>query len=463
VSQLPLGRLSLSRSLQAADPPALSRAASTCAAAADHLRGQSAALDGLTARMRAGSWSSPAGNAYIQRATEYARRVRIAAGLAQDLGEALSALAGRLQGAKAEATAAVARGHQVNAAAEQFNDRMRSQQHAIADPHAALIYSGQAAALSRQMHAVADALTSAERAAREAWQRASAQFDLISYASPQMREQMQGSAWDPAAHVALSATLTESSLARACGPMDELTLPRGGVISGPDGRRYDLVVQTTRGSNGRLLVSTQDEETREPSDGWQQLAVRYGTTSYGRKTSTWEKVAVAVGGAAGMSYPEGSTFAPSLLGDLQFLSGGGAFLPDRPASRTSDPVKEATAEPPRGQEPNRYWIAPTTGLAAGRRASAPDGIGLIDGGISGLLLASRLDDRRAAAYRIVFEENSAGERRARLQLFRVASGPDEPPTTVAEGGYVDASGHLAGAPVTGQPLHRRPIITEPGR
>jgi hypothetical protein len=235
------------------------------------------------------------------------------------------------------------------------------------------------------------------------------------------------------------------------------------VITGPDGRRYDLIVQTTRGSDGRLLVSTEEEPAAATPDAWRELAVRYGTTSYGRKADTWEKIAVGLGAGAGMTYPEGSAFVPSLLGLLDFLPWGGAYVPEQSSTSGGDRVKEAPGEPPRGKEPSRYWTAPMTGLAGGRRSSTPDAVGLIDGGIAGVLLAGRLDDGRAAAYRIVFEENAAGERRARMQLFRVLAGPDEPPTTFAAGGYVDASGQLAGIPVTGEPIHRRPIITAPGR
>ena len=37
-----------------------------------------------------------------------------------------------------------------------------------------------------------------------------------------------------------------------------------------------------------------------------------------------------------------------------------------------------------------------------------------------------------------------------MQLFRVLEVPGEKPRTVTEGGYVDAAGHLAGIPATGE-------------
>jgi hypothetical protein len=272
-----------------------------------------------------------------------------------------------------------------------------------------------------------------------------------------MRRRMAEQAWDPAASVRLVAARAAAAI--SCGPMDELGLPAGGVLTGPDGRTYDLVVQTTRDHDGRLLVSSQDQpETRA---GWHELAVRYGMTEYGRRASRWEQVAVAVGGAAGMSYPQSSSFAPELLGRLQMLAGGGAYVPEQDPA-PSDPVREVPAAAAWGKEQYAYWTAPQAGLAAGRRAAVPDAIGLIDGGLSGFLLAKHLDDGRAAAYRVVFEESSTGERRARMQLFRVLSVPGAPPRTLTAGGYVDAKGKLAGAPVTGEDPDRKPTMRGKG-
>ena len=121
--------------------------------------------------------------------------------------------------------------------------------------------------------------------------------------------------------------------------MQALGLPANGEITGPDGRACSLVVQTARGRDGRLLVSTR-ESPSAAGGGWHELAVRFGTTQYGRRAAGWEKVAVAVGGAAGASYPEGSTFAPDLLGEVHIMAGGGAYVPEQ-AGRGGDPVKEA--------------------------------------------------------------------------------------------------------------------------
>jgi hypothetical protein len=459
VRQLPLSRLALSPALSSADPAAMARRAGADREAAQELGKHAGQLTALGERLRAGPWVSPASARFVEAAAEQARRVRVAAGLLQQLAAGLAELSAELDRARAEALAAVAGSRQLDALVEQFNHRVRGQ-HALLpqDPDSLLLPDQEGADLTARMQLAASELANAESRARRAWLHGQVAFDLVGQATPVMRQRMVSGSWDPAASVGLAAGALAATVT-TCGPMDELGLPANGVLTGPDGRAYHLVVQTARDRDGRLLVSTQEQ----PADrlGWYQLAVRLGTTAYGRKASTWEKVAVGLGGAAGASYPEGSTFAPSLLGELHIMPGGGAYVPELPPD-PGDPVKEAPAEPPRGKGAGRYWIAPRSGLAGGRRAATPDAIGLLDGAVSGFLLATRLDSARAADYRVVFEENAQGQRRARMQLFRVVTGPDAPPSTVAAGGYVDASGHLAGIPVTGEAPDRRPIITEPG-
>lgn len=423
--------LRMSPQLQAADPAAIARRSARVDGTARLLDQQADRLNGLGRHMRSGVWVSPAVSTFVAATAEEGRRITVAAGLLRELGAALARLAAALASARADAAQAVGRGRQIDAGSTGEMD------------------VGQQ---SRAQEAAA-ALEDAESRARRAWQQGQSDFDLVGYASPGMRRQMLSGAWDPAASVALGSV----AAAVSCGPMDELALPANGRLRGPDGRSYDLVVQTARGTDGRLLVSTQEQ----PADaiGWRRLAVRTGLTEYGAKASGWDKLAVALGGAAGAPYPEGSTFAPELLGGLHIMAGGGAYLPDVP-SEPGGSVKEAIAEPPRGKDPARYWVAPTTGLASGRTASTPDGVGLLNGAIGGFLLAGRLDDGRAAAYRVVFEESPTGERRARLQLYRVIAEPSQTPITEAAGGYVDKSGHLAGIAVTGEAPNRHPIITE---
>jgi hypothetical protein len=453
VRQLAPGALAGSPGLIQADPAAIARWGAGCRAASNALQGAAARLEGMCAALPSGLWLSPAAAEFGNAAREQSRRMRVIAGLFGELGTVAETLSVALASAREQALAAVARGRQVDADVEDFNARTRAQ-HALLpqDPDSLLLSEPEAQDLQMRLAAAAGELAGAEAAAHRAWQRAAADFDVVGYGTPAMRERMASASWDPAAQVRLAASGAAGVV--SCGPDEQLGLPVGGELIGPDGRSYPLLVQTALADDGTLLVTT-----REPADtgGWRALAVREGTTAYGRKAATWEKVAVALGGAAGAAYPEGSTFAPDLLGRVQIMGGGGAYLADEPRAPI-DAVKEASAEPLRGGEVNNYWIAPQSGWVAGRKAAVPDAIGLIDGALAGYLLARHLDDGRAADYRVVFEENAQGALRARMQLFRVLEVPGEKPRTVAEGGYVDASGHLAGIPTTGEAPGSTPVM-----
>jgi hypothetical protein len=451
--QLPPGGLVASPALMQSEPAAIVRWGVACHAAADALGGAAGRLDGMCAALPSGLWLSPAAAEFGNAAREQSRRMRVIAGLFSELGRVAETLSVALASAREQALAAVARSRQVDADVEDFNARTRAQ-HALLpqDPDSLLVSEPEAQDLLMRLAGAAGELAGAEAAARRAWQRAAADFDVVGYGTPAMRERMAAAPWDPAGQVRLAASGAAGVI--SCGPMEALGLPAGGKLIGPDGRSYPLLVQTALASDGTLLVTT-----REPAGtgGWRALAVREGTTAYGRRAAAWEKVAVALGGAAGAAYPEGSTFAPDLLGRVQIMGGGGAYLGDQPRAPI-DAVKEASAEPLRGDEVNSYWVAPQTGWVAGRRAAVPDAIGLIDGALAGYLLARHLDDGRAADYRVVFEENAEGSLRARMQLFRVLEVPGEKPRTVTEGGYVDASGHLAGIPATGEAPGTTPIM-----
>ncbi len=456
--QLAPGGLTLSPALLAADPAAVAGWAASAGAAAHALQAGAGRLAGLCAALPGGLWLSPAATVFDGAGHEQARRLGVVAALCTRLCSAASRLAAELGQAREQAVAAVAEGVRVDSDVSAFNSRMRAQ-HALLpqDPDSLLIAGPEADELSGRLAAAAGGLADAEARARRAWQAAGAEFDLIGYATPAMRERMAGQYWDPAKEVSLAAGATGRI---SCGPMEALGLPVNGILTGPDGRAYPLVVQSALGPGGKLLVTTQEQ----PSDaeGWTQLAVRVGATAYGGKAARWEKIAVALGGAAGAAYPEGSTFAPELLDQIHVMGGGGAYLSSVPTAPI-DSVKEASAEPLHGKELNSYWAAPESGLAAGRRATAPDAIGLVDGVIGGYLLAHHLDDGRAADYRVVFEENAVGRRRARMQLYRVLNVPGETPRALSAGGYVDASGQLAGIPTTGEAPGAQPeLIAAPG-
>ncbi|HEX4015362.1 MAG TPA: hypothetical protein VHX15_01375 [Frankiaceae bacterium] len=450
------GGLALSPGLQAADPAQIAHWAAGTRSAAQVLEAGASRLAGWCSAVPGGSWLSPAASVFDGAGQEQARRMRVVAGLFGQLALAASQLAAALTAAREQALAVVARGARIDDEVQAFNGRLRAQHALLAqDPDSLLASEPAADELSGRLVAAAGELADAEAGARSAWQAAAAAFDVVAYATPAMRQRMSAPDWDPAKEVSLAAARSPVASRVSCGPMETLGLPLNGGLTGPDGRAYPLVVQTGLGEDGKLLVTTQER----PADreGWTRLAVRVGTTSYGRKAATWEKIAVALGGAAGAAYPSGATFEPGLLDRLHIMPAGGAHLSGLPKA-TIDAVKEASAEAPRGQEVASYWVAPESGLAGGLHAVVPDAIGLFDGVLAGYVLAHHLDDGRAADYRVVFEENAAGQRRARMQLFRVLNVPGEQPRALAEGGYVDASGQLAGIPTTGEAPGAVPVM-----
>jgi uncharacterized protein YukE len=443
--------------LQSADPATIAQWAAVTRSGAETAGAAGTRLAAMCAAMPVGVWRGAAAGVFVNAGHEQARRLAVVATLLEQLAAVAAELAAALAGAQAQARSAVARGSRLDVEVHALNDRFRAQ-HALRpqDPDSLLADGPEANDLQMRLASAAGELADAEAAAARAWQHAAARFDLVSYGSPAMRRRMVDASWDPSAEVRLAASAVAG--VTTCGPMQDLGLPLGGVITGPDGRSYPLFVQTAIGEVGNRIVTT-----RDPVDagGWNTLAVRVGSTEFGPKASAWEKVAVALGGAAGAAYPQGTSFVPGLLGAVQIMPGGGAYLTRQPRAEI-DPVKEALAEAPRNHLED-YWVAPVTGLAAGRRAVVGDALGLLDNVLGGLATASHLDDGRAADYRVVFEEDAQGARRARLELFQVLNVPGEFPRVMTAGGYVDASGHLAGVAATGEAPGTPPImIPAPG-
>ncbi len=455
--QVPLLGLTPIPGVAVARPDVLAQVGRALAAAAQALRGiaggMSATVSGLS-----GVWRGGGAGAFGASSATQVSHVRSAADVMDSLATVVAAGARELDAACRAASAALDRGRQLDAEARLLNARTAAQ-HALLpqDPDSLLVDTGEAERLQAEMERARQALLVAEQAARRAWGTLSAGCDVIAYATPAVRKRLASADWDPAASVRLVAThpLPNGSTTA----MDQLGLPKGGVLRGPDGRDYDLQVQTAFGDDGRLVVSSQ--ETPQTVQGWHPLATRYGTTEFGPKAETWQKWAVAFGGAAGMAVPTGARFAPEQLDRLRMLPGGGAYVP-----AGDNPPEELTVDRSDYRRPGReteYWTAPLSGLAGGRRAAVPDAIGLAAGALSGVALSRTLDDQRAAAYRVVFEENASGQRRARLQLFRVLAQPGGPSVTVTSGGYVDRSGKLAGTPVTGEDRNRPTVMRPAGR
>jgi hypothetical protein len=443
VKQLAGASLRMSQNLQTSDSTAVGRMGATTLASADELERKSNDLTALAGRLRQpGSWLSAAATVFINTAREQARSVLTISQLMHQLGQALNALAADLGAAKAEAMAAVAQSRQLDNAVSELNLRVSSfvmlplgsDTPPGAEEEAARIANGQTSA--------SVALWAAEHRAIEAWRRAGAAFDFVRDATPAMSKKWADPNWDPAEHV-FQGKLT----ALSCGALAARGLPTGGMITGPNGKDYPLIVPQVLNIDGKWV--TPSRESPATSDEWHEVAVRQGVTSFGYKASGVSQWAVALGGGAGAPYPEGSAFDKKRLNDIQILPDGGAYLPS-PEDIPGGTVKEASAEAQRGKG-NGVWVAPVRGLAAGKTSTAPDGIGLVVGAASGVLAALHLNDSRAARYRVVFEEDAAGNRQARMELYRVTNAPGAKEGVDIMAAYVDEHGELAGTPVTGEP------------
>jgi hypothetical protein len=449
VKQLTWAELQMSQSLQAAEPSAIGRMAAATVVAADELQRKSGSLTALAIRLRQpGSWLSPAATVFINAAREQARGVMTIAEFMHQVGQALQALAAELGSAKAEATAAVAQSRRLDIDVSELNLRVIS--HVVLPPgpdtppgaeaEAVRITDGQSSATA--------ALWGAEHRALDAWKRAGAAFDFVRAATPAMRKQWAAPNWDPAEHISLSKTTF-----LGCTSLTLFGAPEGGFITGPDNRKYPLVLETGIDVKGQAIISGRDVTAN--NRGWYVQAIRHGYTKYGPEASDWDKAAIIAAGFAGAPLPEGSAFDKAKLKDIHLARDGDEWLED-PENVEGASVKEVTGGPARTAQAE-VWVAREDGIASGKKAATPDGIGLLDNGLAGIAMALTLNDSMAARYRVVFEENGAGDLRARLTLYRVTNTPGGPERVRVEAGVADKNGHLAGIPVTG---HDRNLPTE---
>jgi hypothetical protein len=181
------------------------------------------------------------------------------------------------------------------------------------------------------------------------------------------------------------------------------------------------------------------------------LAIHTGKTKYGPAAEDWDKAAIVLGGVAGQTYPSGNAFAPALLKYVRQMGGGGAYLAPTLASTNA----VSAALPADIYQETQRWVSTRTG---GRSGSVPNLAGSLLNVAAAVMLTTRLDNGRTAASRVVFEESTSGERRARVELDRVVLRANKTPLVDVEAGYVDEKGLLAGTPVTGEDPSALPIV-----
>jgi hypothetical protein len=366
-----------------------------------------------------------------------------------ELGRALQSLAADLGSAKAAATAAVADSRRLNVVGDEVNLRAARElaMHPLLNSPSPAIEASAAEVTAAQSGA-STALWGAEANATSAWNRARASFDFVAEGTPAVHATWSDPNWDPAksVHLGRPTGMSDGSLAWAGAPV-------GGMLMGPDQRDYHLEIGTALDTEGDRVIND-----REPSgkDGdWTELFVRTGYTTYGPKASGWDKAEIIAGGLAGAPYPEGSAYDKDKLKDVTVMADGGSFLKDA-ENVEGGSIKEVSGEQQRGQG-NELWAAPRGGIAGGKTSTAPDAVGLVDGLLTGIALAMHLNDSRLAKFRVVFEENSVGELRARMLFYRVTDAPGGPEAIDTQAAFVGTNGSLASTPVTGEAAGLRPI------
>lgn len=443
VNQLSWANLQMSKSLQTSDAASIGRIGAVMLAASNELHRKSTGLTALALRLRQpGSWLSHAATIFINAAREQARGLLTLSELEGQLGRALIALAADLGSAKAAATVAIADSRRLDNDVSELNLRV-SRQHVLvplgsgaptgAEAEAERITEGQSSA--------SIALWAAEHRAIDAWKRAGTAFDFVRNGTPAMAKRWANPSWDPSKQLSRSAATV-----LACTSATEFGALEGGLLTGPDNRKYPLVLEIGTDMNGRAIISGRDIAANDV--GWRVLAVRNGYTSSGYEASVLAKAAVIAGAFAGLPIPEGSAFDKTKLKNIQINANGSESLED-PEIMEGGSVKEATGAPERTAQ-EELWVAREDGIAGGKKAATPDGIGLLDNGLAGIAVARHLNDSRAARFHAVFEENDAGDLRARLVLYRVANSPGGPEKVEVQAGVVGKDNQLVGLPVTGR-------------
>ncbi len=464
--------LQLSPALAMAMPDTMRAQARSVNARAEQLGKSTGLLRRVGGSLVPLDWLSLAAQGFDERATELSGRGDVVAKAMRDLGTTISGLASKIETAKADAQHAVARGDQVDRDTIALNQR--ADQEMAADPNVAMADPGIQAESERLIAAASRAqsdLSTAEAAAKTAWDQARAAFDITAYSMPQKRVAMDqtgggGTDWDPMQNLSPNfGGLVEG------GPMCLVNAGymTGGSIKGPDGRIYPLAVPFVKDGDHTYTgdVTTGDKMVSDldgGDPGWNVIGYRSGYTEYGYKASGFDKTAVILGSLAGGNYSTYGSVNPDKLKNIRFGADGNAAL--------SDDAPDQTVQKPEGTMSKSKYAGfvrdPKTGeltwsndleneqiqwTRAGARSGAvppyggapvgPNVVGLVDQGLQGAVLAQHMDDHRAHAYRVVFEENADGRVRARLDVYQVVTpGDSDTPQVTAHGVTVDPNGKL---------------------
>lgn len=448
----PAGDLRVSPELATADLPAIRGRAAEHLADAAAAREQAAALRRAVVRLVPAAWLGLGSLTFAGSALAQAEALESVADASTELGTALQTLASALEAARRDAEDAVRAGRrlevEVAAASAAWLSRPEPERAETDPAHAD-------ATLAESRRAVG-LLAVAMETARAAWRRAGAAFDLVAYAMPDLARRMSGDpgagdGWRPSAALAALPGATWRSMVGVSPVCVDAGWSGGGALVGPDGRQYPLVVPWIA-RDGRRYTADANGSTRPGAvetlggvdAGWHEIGTRIGIDEFGTPAAKVDKAAIIVAGLAGKAPQTIGRLRPDLLGRLSLSTDGVARLDGVPAGGKG--AQSGTAQVPRGalvptQDGGMRWVGDTTVPGAtdtravrrgvigdppmGRAVPVgPNVVGLADQTLSAAGTAARLDDNRGAGYRVVFEENEDGRRRARLTLYQVRSDDD---------------------------------------
>jgi hypothetical protein len=295
-------------------------------------------------------------------------------------------------------------------------------------------------------------LLAAEESARRAWRQAASAFDLVAYRMPDLAARMNGAVddgWRPSTSLAALPAAEWRALVGLSPICRDGGYAGAGSVTGPDGRRYPLVTPWLAQEGHRWSADavgrTDDVASLGGADpGWRVIGVRVGIDEFGAPADTATKAAIVTAGLVGNAPRMIGRLRPELLPRLELPDDGAPIVGGAPTPRPaggipvprsggagSMPQSAVVADP----DGRLRWTADTSAdpgvgtRAAQRRPQpppaaravpgAPNAVVLATSGLAGLDTANRLDEGRAAAYRVVFEENTDGRTRARMTLHQV--------------------------------------------
>ncbi len=428
--------------------------------AAEHLgdaavaRDQAASLRAAVVRLVPAAWLGLGSLSFAAAALGQAESLEAVAAASSELGTALQVLGTALEVSRRDAEDAVRAAQRLEtelAVAAGLWLRRPEPERIGPDPTRSEV------AVTTSRHCTS-MLAAALEAARTAWRRAGAAFDLVAYRMPDLARRMRGTAggaadgWRPSTGLVALPTAAWRSMVGASPVCVDAGWSGGGALVGPDGRQYPLVVPWVTRDGHRYTADTDADAGGTGSatvasldgadTGWHELATRVGIDEFGPPAATADKAAIVLAGLAGKAPQTLGRLRPDLLGRLDLSPAGVADLDAAPG------VPGRTGSAGTGQLPRSAlvptadggirWVGDTSAKGAtdpravrrgvvgeqpqGRAAPAgPNVIGLADQTLAAAGTAGHLDDNRDAGYRVVFEENEDGRRRARLTLYQVRS------------------------------------------